>query len=139
MLIHLPISREIPAVQIPRQIWVQNYYWDEGVLRRCESTNILLQKQFINSPYNPEARFQKKQSTMWTGYTIHLTEVCDDESPYIITHVGTTLASTTDDAMTETIHQHLQANDPLPAEHLLDLGDCLFLLVTAIFLICLHN
>ncbi len=53
---------------------------------------------------------------MWTGYTIYLTEVCDDGSPHLITHVATTLASTTDDAMTETIHQHLQANDLLPAE-----------------------
>jgi transposase len=123
--------REIPAVQILRQIWVQNYYWDEGVLRWRESTDIPPQKQFINSPYDPEARFRKKRSTMWTGYTVHLTEVCDDESPHLITHVATTLASTTDDAMTETIHQHLQANDLLPAEHLLDSGYITAQLLTA--------
>ena len=68
---------------------------------------------------------------MWTGYTVHLTEVCDDESPHLITHVATTLASTTDDAMTETIHQHLQANDLLPAEHLLDSGYITAQLLTA--------
>lgn len=112
--------REISAVQILRQIWMQNYYWDEGVLRWRESSDIPPQKQFINSPYDPQARFRKKRSTMWTGYVVHLTEVCDDEHPHLITHVATTPASTTDDVMTEPIHQDLQHNDLLPTYHLLD-------------------
>jgi len=101
---------------------MQNYYWDEGVLRWRESGALPPQKQFINSPYDPEARFRKKRSTMWTGYTVHLTEVCDDGSPHLITYVATTPASTTDDAMTEIIHRDLQQEDLLPADHLLDSG-----------------
>jgi transposase len=120
---HAPVFLcEIPAVQILRQIWTQNYYWDEGVLRWRESGDLPPQKQCINSPYDPEARFRKKRSTMWTGYAVHLTEVCDDESPHLITHVATTLASTTDDAMTEPIHHDLQHNELLPTHHMLDSG-----------------
>ena len=39
--------REIPAVQILRQIWVQNYSWDEGVLRWRENGDLPEQKQFL--------------------------------------------------------------------------------------------
>lgn len=101
---------------------MQNYFWDEGVLRWRESGDLPPQKQFINSPYDPEARFRKKRSTMWTGYTVHFTEICDDERPHFITHVATTPASTTDDAMTECIHQDLQKQELLPQHHLLDSG-----------------
>lgn len=59
-------------------------------------------------------------STMWTGYTVHLTEVCDDEHPHLIPHVATTPSSTTDEAMTESIHQDLKQQDLLPMHHLLD-------------------
>lgn len=59
---------------------------------------------------------------MWTRYTVHFTRVCDDESPHLITHVATTPASTTDDAVTEPIHQDLQQHDLAPAYHLLDSG-----------------
>jgi transposase len=114
--------REIPAVQILRQIWMQNYYWQEGVLRWRDSGDLPPQRQFINSPYDPEARFRKKRSTMWTGYTVHLTEVCDDKHPHLITHVATTPASTSDETMTEPIHQDLQQSQLLPAQHLLDSG-----------------
>jgi|SRR6266487_201209 len=120
---HAPLFlRELPAIHILQQVWMQNYYWDEGVLRWRESGDLPPQKQFINSPYDPEARFRKKRSTMWTGYTVHLTEVCDDEQPHLITHVATTPASTTDEAMTEPIHQDLQQHQLLPAQHLLDSG-----------------
>lgn len=38
---HAPtFLREIPAVQILRQIWAQNYYWDEGVLHWRESEDL---------------------------------------------------------------------------------------------------
>src|SRR6266700_6523944 len=44
-------------------------------------------------------------------------------SPLIsLAPVATTPASTTDDAMTETIHQHLKLHDLLPTQHLLDSG-----------------
>lgn len=43
--------REIPAVQVLRQIWVQNYWMEDGHLRWREAENIPPATLFINSPY----------------------------------------------------------------------------------------
>jgi transposase len=53
---------------------------------------------------------------------VHLTETCDEETPHLIIHVETTAATTQDIELTETIHQHLECKDLLPAEHLMDTG-----------------
>lgn len=116
------LLREIPAVEILRQIWVQNYYWQDDQLHWRDQNTIPPATTFINSPYDPEARFGKKRSTMWTGYKIHLTETCEQDLPHLITHVATTPAPKTDEAMTEVIHTDLQQADLLPDEHLLDGG-----------------
>ena len=44
----------------------------------------------ISSPYDPEARYGTKRETEWTGYKVHGTETCDDETPNLITDVTTT-------------------------------------------------
>jgi transposase len=59
--------REIPAVQILRRIWMQNYVWVEGQLHWRDNDNLPPGNQFINSPYDPEARYGKKRETRWTG------------------------------------------------------------------------
>jgi hypothetical protein len=53
---------------------------------------------------------------------VHVTETCEKESPHLITHVATTAATTTDEAMTETIHAELEQTDLTPCQHLLDSG-----------------
>ncbi len=117
-----PFLREIPAVQILRRIWIQNYIWVEGQLHwRCND-DLPPGKQFINSPYDPEARYGKKRETRWTGYKVHVTETCEEESPHLITHVATTAATTTDEALTETIHAELEQTKLTPRQHLLDSG-----------------
>ncbi len=65
--------REIPAIQVLRRIWVQNYFFEDGQLRWREAENLPPATLFINSPYDPEARLGKKRSTLWTGYKVHLT------------------------------------------------------------------
>ena len=115
-------SRDIPAVQILRRIWVQNYVWVEEQLHWRSNDNLPLGKQFINSPYDQQARYGKKRETRWTGYKVHLTETCEKESPHLITHVTTTAATTTDEAVTETIHAELEQTDLTPGQHLLDSG-----------------
>jgi hypothetical protein len=82
--------RELPAVQIMRQIWVQNYRYEDGRIFWRDQKDIPPATTFINSPYDPEARFGKKRSTMWTGYKVHLTETCEAHLPHLITHVATT-------------------------------------------------
>ena len=43
--------REIPAVQILRQIWLQNYRYEDGQVRWREAGDIPPATLFINSPY----------------------------------------------------------------------------------------
>jgi transposase len=115
-------SREIPAVQILRHIWLQNYRYEEGQVRWREAGDIPPATLFINSPYDPEAHLGKKRSTMWTGYKIHLSETCEEDLPHLITHVATVPAPKTDEAVTESIHAGLQQADLLPSRHLMDSG-----------------
>ncbi len=114
--------REIPAVEILRRIWIQNYVWVEGQIHWRSNEDLPPGNQFINSPYDPEARYGKKRETRWTGYKVHLTETCEENAPHLITHVTTTAAATSDEAMTETIHADLQQTDLTPRQHLLDTG-----------------
>ena len=59
--------REIPAVEILRRIWSQNYFWLEEQLRWRSNDQLPPGNQFINSPYDQEARYGKKRETRWTG------------------------------------------------------------------------
>ncbi len=116
------LLREIPVVKVLQQIWVQNYSHEEGQVRWREQGDIPPAAQFINSPYDPEARLGKKHSTMWTGYKVHLTLTCEQDQPHLSTHVATTAATKTDEAMTEVIHAELHQADIAPQQHLLDAG-----------------
>jgi transposase len=95
--------REIPAIQVLRRIWVQNYFVEDEQLRWREAGNLPPATLFINSPYDPEAHRGKKRTTLWTGYKVHLTETCEQTLPHLITQVATTAAPKTDEAMRERI------------------------------------
>jgi transposase len=114
--------REHAAVELLRQVWVQQYYLDEEHVHWREDDNLPPAERLIQSPYDPEARYSRKRQTGWTGYKVHITETCDDEQPHLITHVETTPATTPDRAVTDTIHTDLARQDLLPGEHLLDAG-----------------
>ena len=103
--------REIPAVQILRQVWVQNFAWSEGKIRWRSSEDIPPAARSIGSPYDVEAHSSKKRSTTWVGYQVHLTETCEKGSPHLITHVETTSAPVSDDARTALIHEGLKQKD----------------------------
>jgi len=114
--------REIPSVNVMRQVWIQQYWIDEGQVRWRDQNNLPPYKRLIVSPYDPEARNRTKRETNWTGYAVHLTEICETDGPNIITHVETTPATTADVEITDTIHQALAEKDLLPAEHIVDTG-----------------
>jgi transposase len=113
---------EIPAVEILRQVWVQQFYRDEAGLRWRKADEIPPAAQFINSPHDAQARYGKKQSTLWVGYKVHFTETCDPDTPHLITDVQTTPATTADGDVTPSIHAALKARDLLPATQLVDTG-----------------
>ena len=47
---------EIPSVQIMRQVWIQQYYYDNGQLKWRKRDQLPPNKQLIESPYDTEAR-----------------------------------------------------------------------------------
>lgn len=114
--------RNLPAVDVLRQIWVQQYAMEDGHLRWRRPDELPPATRAINSPHDAAARYSSKRSTIWVGYKVHLSETCDADMPRLITNVELTPAPIADTDMTATIHDHLAENDQLPANHLLDAG-----------------
>jgi transposase len=118
-----PTLRLLPAIQLLRKVWVQNYVPIEGGLRwRTSDDGLPPATQFISSPYDPEAHLALKQSTAWVGYKVHLTETCEPETPNLITQVHTVLAPIADWDSLPLIHQGLAERELLPHQHLVDSG-----------------
>ncbi len=112
-----------PAIQILRQVWLQNYSMDEQAgIRWRSDTDTPPAGQFIYSPYDPEARASKKRSTIWIGYKAHVTETCASDQPHLIVHAETTPATIPDHQVVATIHAELARKKVLPGEHLVDTG-----------------
>jgi transposase len=117
-----PWLRQIPAVEVLRQVWVQQFYVIEEVLRWRTADDLPPSSRMICSPYDAEARYGQKRQTEWTGYKVHLTETCDEDTPHVITDVQTTPAPRSDFDLLPTIQADLAARELLPAEQLVDAG-----------------
>ena len=68
----------VPAVDILRRVWIQNYVWIDERLAWRSNSDIPSASLFISSPYDLDAHYSKKRSTSWVGYKVHYTETCDD-------------------------------------------------------------
>jgi transposase len=118
-----PELRRLPAIQLLRTVWVQNYLPTESGLRwRTTDDGLPPATQFISSPYDPEAHLALKRATAWIGYKVHLTETCEPETPNLITDVQTVLAPIADWDSLPRIHQSLAKRALLPDQHLVDSG-----------------
>ena len=127
--------RELPAVRALRVIWVQQYYRStdehgEQVIRREASKHGVPPGRLkLVSPYDPAARYSEKRGKGWAGYKVHISESCHEpepdgtrEAPNLITSVATTEATLPDAAMTEPVHDMLEAAGLAPGEHAADSG-----------------
>jgi len=114
--------KEIPAVEVLRRVWVQNYVFEQGQLVWREADNIPASRHLIQSPYDPDARYATKRKQSWNGYVVHMTESCDAELPNLITHVETRPAATSDVEVVDEIHNALAEKSLLPDEHYVDAG-----------------
>lgn len=112
--------RELPAVEVMRQIWIQQYYVEAGQIKWREDQNLPPHKLLIISPDDFEARNRTKRETNWNGYAVHLTETCAPDTLNLITNVVTTPATTADIEVTDTIHEALIAKKLCPDEHFVD-------------------
>jgi transposase len=110
---------QVPAVETLRRVWVQQFYAEDPVRWRA-AQDLPPSAVVISSPYDPEARYSKKRETTWTGYKVHFTETCDDDTPSVVTDVDTTVATTVDHAVTAAVQARLAARGLAPREHLAD-------------------
>jgi transposase len=131
--------REVPAVMLLRQVWIQNFCLmpaeagaqrgtekpgEDGMLVRWRTAaeGFPASLLMVASPYDADVHYAKKRSTTWIGYKVHLTETCDDERPHLITHVETTPAPVVDRDALCPVHGSLATKDLLPSKHLVDTG-----------------
>ena len=117
-----PALRELPAVDLLRRTWVQQYVIKDDRLRLRDPKDLPPAAQQIESPHEPEARFSTKRGLNWVGYKVHLTESCDDELPHLVTQVETTIAPETDVEQLVAIQAGLARSELLPGQHLVDAG-----------------
>ena len=114
--------RTVPAVETLRQVWIQNYTWQDEKLVYRDNDNLPPAGRYISSPHDTAIRYASKRTTAWTGFKVHVTESCDEERPNLITNVETTSATVADDAVTASIHASLAEHAHLPSQHIADTG-----------------
>jgi transposase len=113
---------ELPALETLRQIWVQQFWLENGEVRLRETGEMPKPGKRIHSPYDIEARYATKREIHWLGYKVHLTESCEEDSPNLITQVLTTEATVPDVKATAPIEQSLADRNLLPQQHIVDGG-----------------
>ena len=118
----LPWLRELDAIETLRRVWMQHYHASEqGAPWRADG-ELPPSAVLITSPYDTEARYSRKKSTAWAGYKVHFTETCEGDAPHLIVEVIPTSATTADGDIVGELHEHLEAQQMLPAQHWMDMG-----------------
>jgi transposase len=122
-----PTLREVPAVEVLRQVWVQQYYGEDPpqgppALRWRTAEELPPAERLIQSPYDPEAHYSNRQERPWVGYVEHTTESCEADQPLVITDVQTTAAPIPDQQVLPAIQANLARRDLLPAQQVVDTG-----------------
>lgn len=95
--------KEVPAAKILKQVWGQQYIIEAGQIRHREMKEMPPVREWIRSPFDPDARYGRKRDIHWVGYKVHLTETCDEEKPHLITQVETRPAIEQDNEATAEI------------------------------------
>ena len=114
--------RELPAIDIVRSIWIQQYHASEQGTPWRKDQELPPSARLIQSSYDIEARYSKKKQTGWVGYKVHFTEGCDADQPHFIFEVTTTSATLPDGDVMEELHERLAEKQVLPSQHLVDKG-----------------
>jgi transposase len=118
-----PELARLPALEVLRQVWLQNYLpLAEGVRWRTTEDGLPPSRRFICSPYDTDAHYSIKRSSSWVGYKVHVTETCDADTPNLITDVVTTTAPIADWDSLPTIQQGLARRELLPSQQFVDSG-----------------
>lgn len=114
--------RQLAKVEQLRQYWVYQYYIDQGQVKLRPVSEMPLPGERLSSPYESDARVGSKRSESWTGYKVHVSEICEPDQVHLITHIETTQAHVQDVEQTAVIHQALAQKSLLPEKHFVDAG-----------------
>jgi transposase len=118
--------RRLPQVAVLRQVWARHFERKDaappGDVRLRPKEELPPATEPIESPYDPQARFRTRSSVTWTGYIVHLSESCADETVHLLTHAMTTPATVHEARCTAAIHKGLAGKGLPPGEHLVDAG-----------------
>ncbi|MFC7924589.1 IS1182 family transposase [Streptomyces cinereoruber] len=109
-------------VQTLRRMWIQQYFVDNGHVRRRDLKDRQPGAERLVTPYDTDARGSVKRGVFWDGYKVHLTETCEPDRPNLITHVATIDSTVQDVRLVALIHAHLAERNLLPDCHLVDAG-----------------
>ena len=118
--------RGLPKVLILRQVWDRHFVREGGAppgggaRLRAKDEPPPSATEPVESPYDTQARFRTRSGASWTGYVVHLTETCDDDTVHLLTHALTTVATVHEARCTAAIHAALAGKGLVPAEHLAD-------------------
>jgi transposase len=115
-----PAAREVAMVGTFRDVWRVHYARDGGQPRWRSGGELPPVGERLQSPYDPEAHYSAKRGLEWSGYKVHVTETCDDDTANVITHVETCPAMRPDMASTAGIHARLAGKGLPPGEHFVD-------------------
>jgi len=115
---------KLERIETLRKVWQQHYTHDEkgDEVRWRQGAETYRAAASIESPYDTEAKYSRKDEIKWTGYKVHLSETCDEHLPHLITNVHTTPATTQDVTSTADIQAELYKKQLLPSRHLVDAG-----------------
>jgi len=111
---------ELPEVEILRQIWDQQFQWDEqgqydGPKSKLDAHGL------IQSPHEPEVRYRRKRDKEWQGYMTQVSETAEAEGePNFITDVAITDAQTSDQEALADIQERLIGRDLTPLAQVTD-------------------
>ena len=118
--------RGLPKVLILRQVWDRHFVREGGAppgggaRLRAKDEPPPSATEPVELPYDTQARFRTRSGVSWTGYVVHLTETCDDDTVHLLTHALTTVATVHEARCTAAIHAALAGKGLVPAEHLAD-------------------
>jgi transposase len=118
--------KDLPAVQTLRQVWQRHFQRKANEQTGQDEVQLTLKEGLppastaIESPYDTSARFRSRYAYSWTGYMVHFSESCDDETPHLITHVHTTQATVHEAQCTHAIQEQLVAKALAPAQQIVD-------------------
>jgi transposase len=118
-----PDLLKLRKIEVLRKIWQQHYTHDEkGEVHWRKGKETFRAAASIESPYDVDARYSRKDSTRGTGYKVHLSETCDKQLPRLITNVLRTPATTQDVTCTDNIQEALYLKQLTPSRHFVDAG-----------------